>query len=540
VVTASDLKTTSKSRAPGKATSLDSQRSRAMPGRTEPQTSRSMCSCGGGCPRCAGRSLNNPNDRSEQHADVAAESALHNRHVTGWSESFPTAADGRPHTRALPPTLRAGLETHLGVDLGGTRLHTGGEAAQSAAGLRANAYTVGQDIVFGNRQFDPGTQRGQRLITHELAHVAQQSQSGQQQIQRQPSDVVNMEPLTVTSTLQPTGSAVPGLANLTGEGRTAGDVTLSHDEAAIARNAPDPSRALPFNGSGWDGQAIMSALGQYDTLPGTDSDAIRCVQAVAMAARIPDGPDGVTGFLRANIMDGMMSRPQGPRQRTAIDVLEHVIGRIEMRHATFQDLMWAQEALHDLFYNDVGGTPEADIRTRMAPGLEFGRSLQRMDVWCDTPDQVIAQANLLQPGEQLMVNTWQVILNTTFDDLSEQGIEVAEGQSTVVEINGRRVRIRRIRTDVRPDHTAIDNLRDHRGGHQLLVLRDGATRQLRLYEPEITDSGRHLEDLAADGSNFQRYFNDQPNFGIYNYIEILGKLVPSGVGAGSTTTPAAP
>jgi hypothetical protein len=539
VATASDLKATAKSRAPAKPSTLDAQRSRAMPGRAEPQTSRSMCSCGGGCPRCAGHSLNNPHDRSEQRADIAAESAVQNRHVTGWSEPFPSAADGGSHARALPPTLRAGLETHLGVDLGGARLHTGGEAAQSAAGLRANAYTVGQDIVFGNRQFDPGTQRGQRLITHELAHVAQQAHSGQQQIQRQPSGVVNMEPLTVTSTLQPTGTAVPGLGNLRGEGQ-AGDVTLAHDEASIARNSPDPSRALPFTGSGWDGQAIMSALGQYDTLPGTDSDAVRCVQAVAMAARIPDGPDGVTGFLRANIMDGMMSRPQGARQRTAIDVLEHVIGRIEMRHATFQDLMWAQEALHDLFYNDVSGTPEADIRGRMSPALELGRSLQRMDVWCDTPEQVVAQAALLQPGEQLMINTWQVILNQAFDDLSEQGIEVPEGQSTVVDVNGRQARIRRIRQDVRPDHTAIDAMRDHRGGHQLLVLRDGATSQLRLYEPEVTDSGRHLEDLAPDGSNFQRYFTDHPDLGIYNYIEILGKLVPSGVGGGSTATPAAP
>ena len=150
-----------------------------------------------------------------------------------------------------------------------------------------------------------------------------------------------------------------------------------------------------------------------------------------------------------------------------------------------------------------------------------------MDVWCNNPQEVIAQANQLQPGEHLIVNTWQVILNTAFDDLAEQGIEVAEGHSTLVNVNGRDVRIRRIRSDVRPDHTAIDPVRDHRGGHQLIIMKDSAGGTLRLYEPEGTDSGRHLEDLARDGSNFARYFNDQPEFGIYNYIQILGKLAPS-------------
>jgi hypothetical protein len=51
--------------------------------------------------------------------------------------------------------------------------------------VRANAYTVGHDIVFGDGRFAPGTHEGRRLIAHELTHVVQQGgalQSGIRQV----------------------------------------------------------------------------------------------------------------------------------------------------------------------------------------------------------------------------------------------------------------------------------------------------------------------------------------------------------------------
>ncbi len=489
-------------------------RAAAAPGpSTLPARGLAPCACGGGCPRCAGRlPVSAPGDAREREADRAAERAL-----TG-------------------PAPEPGVLTGLSR----ARIHAGAPAARAAEALGARAFTVGRDIVFGAGQFRPDTREGRRLIAHELAHVAQQGHERTPAVQRQATGVVEMEPLTIRSTLSPTERAISGLDRLRGEGVEADAPVIAHGEEAVARNAPDPAARLPFTDGGWDAQAILTALGQYDTLPGTDSDAIRCVQAVAMASRMVDGPAAVAGFLRAMILEGMMSRPLEARQRTAIQALEHVFGRIETERATHGDLMWAQEALHDLFYNDVSGTPEPEILDRMAPTFELGRALERMNVWCDGPEQVMREAARLQLGEHLVVNTWQVVFNTTFDELSDQGIEVAEGRSTVVSVNGREVRIRRIRTDARPAHTAIDPVRDHRGGHQLLVMKDGATGTLRLYEPEITASGRHLEDLAADGSNFRRYFRDQPEYGIYHYIQILGKLTPGGLASAPPVFPTTP
>jgi hypothetical protein len=475
------------------------------------------------------------NDPLEREADATADQVMRSTEGSSAGVASGGAAPASVHAALQSPgqlpnaAARAFAQANFGQNLGDVRIHSDGAAAQSAQEIGARAYTRGRDIVFGPGQYAPQTPAGQRLLAHELTHVAQQAAGRVAAVQR---DVVTMPPVTITSTRNPVERAVPGLGNLAGQGVTSGGVTLAHDPASITRNAPTPTDPLPFRGGGWDGDTILTRLGQYDTVAGTDSDAIRCVQAVAMASRIPRGPAAVTHYLRAMILEGMMSRPQGQRERTAIDVLEYIIGRIEDQRATFGDLSWAQEALHDLFYNDVNGTPAVDILRTMAPSLDMETTLQRLDIWCNNPAEVIAQVNTLQAGEQLLVNTWEVVFNVAFDDLSEQGIEVAEGDSIVVEVNGRRVRIRRINTDRRPAHTAIDAIvRDRQLGHQLLVFKDGASSAMRLYEPEVTSSGRHLETLATDGSNFARYFADQPAFGIYHYIQILGKLTPSAFSA---------
>jgi hypothetical protein len=433
-------------------------------------------------------------------------------------------------------TLESGdVHPLLEQGLSRARLQIGRQAEVAAAALNAAAFTVGDNIAFGAGQYRPDTWAGQRLIAHEAVHVGQQARSGRRIVQRRPADTVQMPPLEITSTLNPTERSVSHLDRLTNVGVGPLTPTLMRLPADVERNAPDPAARLPFTGDGWDSADILRQLGQYDRMPGTDSDALRCVQAVGMAARVPDGPTAVMAYLNALIAQGLLTGQTTNRKRTAIQVLKHVIGRIETRRATFGDMAWAQEAMHDLFYDDVSGTPLSDIPTQVAPGLDLTKNLQRMDVWCDTPQQVMEQAAHLQPGEQLLIEEWTVSLNTTFDQLSDQNIEVAEGHSIVVNINGRQVLIRRIPMGQRPPHTALDFSRDSRSGHQLLIMRDSAASGvLRLYEPEITPTGRHFEGLAADGSNLAGYFGDQPRFGIYHYIEIIGKLQP-GLTAPSAT-----
>jgi hypothetical protein len=66
------------------------------------------------------------------------------------------------------------VESATGADLSDVRVHTGADAADDARSLRARAFTVGQDVSFAAGQYQPGTQEGERLLTHELVHTVQQ------------------------------------------------------------------------------------------------------------------------------------------------------------------------------------------------------------------------------------------------------------------------------------------------------------------------------------------------------------------------------
>ncbi len=76
--------------------------------------------------------------------------------------------------RPLDPTTRAYMEPRFSHDFSGVRIHTDAKAAESARAVNALAYTVGNDIVFGEGQFTPRLSRGKKLLGHELTHVIQQ------------------------------------------------------------------------------------------------------------------------------------------------------------------------------------------------------------------------------------------------------------------------------------------------------------------------------------------------------------------------------
>ncbi|MFG3719428.1 DUF4157 domain-containing protein [Streptomyces massasporeus] len=73
----------------------------------------------------------------------------------------------------LDPGVRRELEERLGHDLSRVRLHTGRDAGQLADLLGADAVAVGQDILFREGAYRPGTDEGRRLLAHELLHTVQ-------------------------------------------------------------------------------------------------------------------------------------------------------------------------------------------------------------------------------------------------------------------------------------------------------------------------------------------------------------------------------
>ncbi|MGZ3427136.1 MAG: eCIS core domain-containing protein, partial [Polyangia bacterium] len=72
------------------------------------------------------------------------------------------------------------MERTIGTDLSGVRVHTGGDSAEAADAMGARAFTVGSDVHFNRGEFAPGSKEGDRLLAHELTHVAQGQKSGVQ------------------------------------------------------------------------------------------------------------------------------------------------------------------------------------------------------------------------------------------------------------------------------------------------------------------------------------------------------------------------
>ncbi|MGA8575383.1 MAG: DUF4157 domain-containing protein [Candidatus Cybelea sp.] len=128
-----------------------------------PRPLQRSCSCGGACDSCQTDQLLQRSSNGQPSLHTAPES-VHN--VL------------RSPGRRLDPGTRAFMESRFGHDFSRVRIHTDDAAAFSAQSVSANAYTVGENVVFGPGKFAPDSASGRRLIAHELTHVVQQSPGG--------------------------------------------------------------------------------------------------------------------------------------------------------------------------------------------------------------------------------------------------------------------------------------------------------------------------------------------------------------------------
>ncbi|MHA0287598.1 eCIS core domain-containing protein [Mycobacterium sp. C3-094] len=80
---------------------------------------------------------------------------------------------------------RRPIEAETGFDFSAVRIHQDSHAQRAALSINARAYTIGSHIFLGSNEFRLNTPAEQRLLSHELRHVIQQSASGSVWIQRE-------------------------------------------------------------------------------------------------------------------------------------------------------------------------------------------------------------------------------------------------------------------------------------------------------------------------------------------------------------------
>ncbi|HEY9328679.1 MAG TPA: DUF4157 domain-containing protein [Streptomyces sp.] len=74
----------------------------------------------------------------------------------------------------LDTETRTDLEARMGADFSDVRIHNDSSAHESAKGVGAHAYTVGNNVVFQRDAYDPSSPQGRTTLAHELTHVIQQ------------------------------------------------------------------------------------------------------------------------------------------------------------------------------------------------------------------------------------------------------------------------------------------------------------------------------------------------------------------------------
>jgi hypothetical protein len=80
----------------------------------------------------------------------------------------------------LGESVRDQMETAIGSDFRGVRVHADGQADTLSRAVNARAFTVGHDLYFRQGAYEPGSSSGRELLAHELTHVVQQSGGGVQ------------------------------------------------------------------------------------------------------------------------------------------------------------------------------------------------------------------------------------------------------------------------------------------------------------------------------------------------------------------------
>ena len=130
----------------------------------EPVAQRTCSTCAVGGSKCSKCETDRPAlQRKTERASECAASVP--------DDFLRSLGPGQP----LDSATRAFFEPRFGHDFSHVRVHADAKAAESARSVNALAYTVGNDIVFGERAFSSVSKGHTSLLAHELTHVLQQT-----------------------------------------------------------------------------------------------------------------------------------------------------------------------------------------------------------------------------------------------------------------------------------------------------------------------------------------------------------------------------
>lgn len=189
-------------------------------------------------------------------------------------------------SQPLDAQTRAFFDPRFRHDFSQVRVHTDSKAAKSASAVNALAYTVGANIVFGAKGYEPQTSRGRGLLAHELAHVVQQSQHFTLSV----SSALEIGPEGDQSEIEAERAAAQYLLPTLGH-----SLALRRDQATTLRRAvtvPENAAELKVTADPSTSLEVRNLLGKWRAMPKTP----KAIEFSGSARAQCDPGESATGY----------------------------------------------------------------------------------------------------------------------------------------------------------------------------------------------------------------------------------------------------
>lgn len=352
----------------------------------------------------------------------------------------------------LPAAASARFGARLGIDLSGVRVHAGSEAAASADAIDSRAFTVGDHIAFADGEYRPGTTEGQRLLAHELAHVAQ----GDETVRREPNQCVAPKPGPLASfdtggvcrapqsapeppgmcrmpTLGLTGTLPERIAGFKQMVRTTAIHRLKGNQKNLAQWADLVESVIPLKDLGAMALSQSGGLLAYSLMQDTADPQLRELQTHQMAGRCRGGG----GCHEANRIWGtrgerrLLDDPNDwltPNQRRggmhATRSFDDSLLRSFNPPGDFPRYEPATPIDPRVHASPPGSTPGVVI-TDNGPGYRprAGTREAYIDAGLPPPDEIMARMEAVKPIIDILGNRYKVLDTTMLDSIATRPIE---------------------------------------------------------------------------------------------------------------------
>ena len=136
-------------------------------------------------------------EEEEKQARAKDEEELQMKSEEEELQQKPNPTGSSSGNTQMPADVKQKMEGSFGTDFSGVNIHKDSGQANDIGAL---AYTQGSDIHFAPGQYNPGSQKGQELLGHELTHVVQQREGRVKPDTEQPAsakataDNINTDP----------------------------------------------------------------------------------------------------------------------------------------------------------------------------------------------------------------------------------------------------------------------------------------------------------------------------------------------------------